>query len=565
MGKRRRTPQRARRTSVLLGSAAVVTVCGAGFGGWALLSEDRIDVAAQARPVDTSPPEATEVRATSRAFLRAWAAGEAGAAAALTDAPATARPLLSGYRTQAHLGEVRLRPGAARGTTVPFEVRAKVSYGGTSKPFSYGSELTVVRRPGDGHPAVRWQPSVLHPALHAGDVLRTGPAGTAPVTALDRDGKELSGRVSPSLTTVLESLRARYGDKAGGTPGVSLRVVKARGGDAKNSGAAQQGTQAGGEQDSGKTLLALTPGTPGRLRTTLSARVQAVAEAQVARSAQSAVVVVRPSTGEILAVANSRPGGFNTAFSGSIAPGSTMKIVTASLLLEKDLAGYDRPHPCPKYASYGGWRFHNVEKFAIKGGTFRDSFGASCNTAFITQAKELDDAALTRQAQEVFGLGRDNWAIGVPSFDGSVPVQRDAPKAASLIGQGGVRMNPLNVASVLSTAKTGVFRQPYLVAPGVDHRSLAKADRTLSGSAQRQLRQLLTYTAVSGSGAEPMAGLGPDVGAKTGSAEVDHQDKPNGWFTAWRGDLAAAAVVQQGGRGGESAGPIVRSLLLAGS
>jgi hypothetical protein len=62
-----------------------------------------------------------------------------------------------------------------------------------------------------------------------------------------------------------------------------------------------------------------------------------------------------------------------------------------------------------------------------------------------------------------------------------------------------------------------------------------------------------------------MSGLGPDYGAKTGSAEVDGQKQPNGWFTAWKGDLASAGVVQQGGHGSESAGPIVAALLKAGS
>ena len=39
---------------------------------------------------------------------------------------------------------------------------------------------------------------------------------------------------------------------------------------------------------------------------------------------------------------------------------------------------------------------------------------------------------------------------------------------ASLIGQGGVRMNPLNMASVSATVKSGTFHQPYLVSPDVD-------------------------------------------------------------------------------------------------
>jgi cell division protein FtsI/penicillin-binding protein 2 len=153
----------------------------------------------------------------------------------------------------------------------------------------------------------------------------------------------------------------------------------------------------------------------------------------------------------------------------------------------------------------------------------------------------------------------------VPTFDGSVPVQSAAQMAASLIGQGGVRMNPLNMASVAATVTSGTFHQPYLVAPSVDHRKLATASRTMSAKTLAQLRELMRYTAAYGTAAEAMSGLGPDYGAKTGSAEVDNQEKPNGWFTAYRGDLAGAGVVQAGGHGGDTAGPIVAALLGLGA
>jgi cell division protein FtsI/penicillin-binding protein 2 len=161
----------------------------------------------------------------------------------------------------------------------------------------------------------------------------------------------------------------------------------------------------------------------------------------------------------------------------------------------------------------------------------------------------------------VFGLGRNDWQVGVPTFDGSVPVQSAAPMGASLIGQGGVRMNPLNMASVSATVQSGVFRQPYLVSPEVDGRKLATASRTLSAGTLAQLRELMSYTAAYGTAAEAMAGVSGQTGAKTGSAEVDGQKKPNGWFTAYRGDLAAAGVVQKAGHGGSTAGPIVAALL----
>ncbi|MFD4835707.1 penicillin-binding transpeptidase domain-containing protein [Streptomyces uncialis] len=567
MGKRRRGERPSARP-VLLGGTIAVVVAGAGLTAWALSGDGGSGGAAGGgKPeIPKGPPSAVEVSRTAEGFLTAWRGGDVEAAAALTDDAAAARAALTGFRKDAKAGAPVLTPGTEAGATLPFTVRTTVTGGGNSRPLSYGSELTVVRRASDGKVLVGWKPSVVHPELKAGDRLVTGDAGTPPIKALDRSGGELTAKKYPSLVGVLDALRERYGDKAGGKPGVELRIVRAAPDkDAKGPKDAADATGTAGskaaEKVPDKTLLTLAEGTPGTVRTTIDAGAQSAAEKETAKRKRASVVLLKPSSGEILAVANSRPEGFNTAFQGSLAPGSTMKIVSAALLLEKDLAKSDKKHPCPKYSSYGGWKFQNLEKFQIKNGTFRASFASSCNTAFISQSKKLKDDDLTKLAQDVFGLGRDNWSIGVPSFDGSVPVQQDASKAASLIGQGGVRANPLNMASIAATAKTGTFKQPYLVAPDVDDRTLARTPRAMDGDAQRQLRDLLQYTATSGSAAEAMAGLGADIGAKTGSAEVDGQKKPNGWFTAWRGDVAAAAVVQEGGRGGKSAGPLVAKLL----
>ncbi|MFF3512029.1 penicillin-binding transpeptidase domain-containing protein [Streptomyces sp. NPDC002573] len=557
MGNRRRVAERNtnNRPLVIGGLIAAVGVVGA-VGGYSLLSggaaaDDGKASAAHHKTVKTGPLSASEVRTAATAFLTAWQHGDVAKAAAATDDSAGAAPVLTGYGKDAHITGVTLTPGTASGASVPFSVKATVSYQGRSKPLAYETKLTVVRRTEDGAPRVRWQPSVVHPDLAEGDRLVTGEAGTPPIRALDRDGGELTEAKYPSLGTVLDGLREKYGKQAGGKAGIELRIVRK---------AAAKGTQ----KTPDKTLLTLSEGTPGTVRTTLNPALEALAEQQVAHKNQASVVVMRPSTGEVLAVANSGHG-FNVAFQGSLAPGSTMKIVTSTLLFEKGLAKPDKPHPCPKYVTYGGWKFQNDDKFEIKNGTFKASFAASCNTAFISQATKLKNDDLTQVAQQIYGLGMNNWAIGVPTFDGAVPVQSQAQMAASLIGQGGVRMNPLNMASVISTAKTGVFHQPYLVSPSVDHRTTAKATRTMSASTQAQLKEVLQYTAAAGTAAKAMAGLGPDYGAKTGSAEVDGQKKPNGWFTAWKGDLAAAGVVQAGGHGGDTAGPIVAALLRAGS
>lgn len=531
-----------------------VVVGGAGFGAYALFgggaaADDGTRASDRKPEVKTGPLSPAEVTTTARAFLTAWQSGKADRAASATDDPAAARPLLTGYTKDAHIKDVTLTPGTRAGDKVPFTVKATVAYKGTEKPLAYDSALTVVRRTSDGKPLVDWHAAVVHPDLRDGDTLVTGAAGTPPVKALDRDGGELTTKKYASIGPVLDGLREKYGKEAGGKAGVELRVVRGKAAKAKDL--------------SDKTLLELSEGTPGTVKTTLDPALQAAAEQQVAKKARSSVVLLRVSTGEILAAANASPG-FNTAFQGSLAPGSTMKVVTSSLLIEKGLASPDKKHPCPKYFTYGHWKFQNDDKFEIKNGTFKASFARSCNTAFISQAPKLKNDDLTKQAQQVFGLGMNNWAIGVPSFDGAVPVQSAAQMGASLIGQGGVRMNPLNMASVSATVKSGTFHQPYLVSPQVDGRRLAKASRTMSAGTLSQLRELMSYTAAYGTAAEAMAGVGGDVGAKTGSAEVDGQKKPNGWFTAYRGDLAAAGVVQQGGHGGSTAGPIVAALLKRG-
>ncbi|MEU6079044.1 penicillin-binding transpeptidase domain-containing protein [Streptomyces sp. NPDC047108] len=551
--------------AAVIGGVFAAMVGAAGFGAYALIGGDDdssggLDLGAVGdKPsIETGPPSAAEVRTTAREFLGAWESGNASDAASLTDSRGDAKAALTGYRKDARIERVTLEPRAATGRTVPFDVSAVISYRGQRATWTYDSALTVTRQKTTGRAVVDWKPSVVHPGLREGDSLKTGEADAPPIKAVDRDGAELKEKEHPGLHGVLAALRERYGDKAGGKAGVELWIARAK--DAKDKGEGGAG-EAGKRPD--ETLKVLSKGTPGTLRTTLDSGLQASAEKAVAGHGKAAMVALKASTGEILAVANSPASGFNTALQGSYAPGSTMKVITSSLLLEKGLAGYDKPHPCPKYSTYGGWKFQNDDKFEIKHGTFAQSFARSCNTAFISQAKKLDDGDLTRQAREVFGIGL-NWQTGVPTFDGSVPVQSQAQMAASLIGQGGVRMNPLNMASVAATVRTGSFHQPFLVAPSVDDRQVAKASRALSPAAADQLRSLMRLTATAGTAAEAMAGVGGDIGAKTGSAEVDGQKEANGWFTAYRGDLAASAVVPGGGHGGESAGPLVAQLLRQG-
>lgn len=500
--------------------------------------------------VPTGPLSAKEVQTTSRQFLTAWQSGDAAKAAGLTDDPEKCKSALAALGKQARFSKVTLTPSAPAGDKVPYTVAAQIDYKGIKAAYSYRTSATVQRAKATGKPQIAWKPTMMHPGLAKGDELRTGEAEAPPIKAVDRKGTELTPEAHPALAGVLDSLRDKYGDKTDGKPGVELFIHRA-----KSAKPADQLPE--------KTLKVLSKGTPGTLKTTLDAGMQSAAERAVKGKKSASVAAVKPSTGEILALANSPEKGFNLATQGSLAPGSTMKIVTAAMLMDKGMTSPGKSHPCPKYVTVGGWKFQNLDKSEIKNGTFAQSFAASCNNAFISQAKDLSDDDLTKEARDVFGIGL-NWQTGIPTFDGAVPVQSDAQMAASLIGQGGVRMNPLNVATLAATVRAGSFHQPYIVSPELDHRTLAKAPRTMKPSTLSGLKSLMKLTATSGTAAQAMSGVSGDVGAKTGSAEVDGQKKPNAWFTAYRNDLAAAAVVPASGHGGSNAGPVVRALLTSG-
>ncbi len=525
-----------------------VMVGGAGYGAYNVvtaLNGSSGGVGGPA-PVKTGPPSASEVKEASTKFFAAWEKGEAAEAASYTNDAEAAEQLLTAYGGTAHIGEVHITPGARSGDSVPFSVKATVSYGGKTEPLAYRSTLTVVRGVTTGRALVDWQPSVVQPDLKQGDTLVTGEATVPPIEAVDRNGVVLTGDKYPSLGPILDALRERYGDTAGGKPGIELSIERAD----RNQPA--------------KTLLTLAKGTPGKLRTTLSATVQAAAERAVEQYAESSVVAVKPSTGEVLAVANHRDDGFDAAFEGRLAPGSTMKIISAATLIDNGITTMNGPAPCPDTAVWQSETFHNLTGLvADEKATLADSFMRSCNTAFVKYADSVKVDSLTREAEDRFGLGQNNWKTGIVSFDGSVPASGGPDTAANLIGQGQVQMNPLNMASVTATAITGTFRQPYLVSPRLDDRRLATA-KGLSSGTVAQLRAMMRLTATQGTAAPVMAGLSGDIGAKTGSAEVDGQGKSNSWFTGYRGDIAAAAMTQEGGHGVDAAGPIVAAVLRTG-
>jgi len=356
------------------------------------------------------------------------------------------------------------------------------------------------------------------------------------------------GRVQGGDEVGLSGLQARYDEQLAGTPDVEVRAV--------------------GDGTAARTL-ATWPGTAGQpLRLTLDPGLQEKAERILSavggeRSPDSAIVAVRPSTGDILVAANGPGnGGQNVATYGRAAPGSTFKIVSSLALLRAGLKP-DDVVDCPATVDVNGKRFKNYDDYPsarLGRVTYRTAIANSCNTAVIGQRDRLKDGDLA-DAAAALGVGVDH-DLGFPAYFGQVPPPAgETEKAADLIGQGKVLASPLAMATVAASVAAGHAVVPHLV-DGVA--PTASPDRPLTAAEAQQLRGLMRAVVTEGSG-RFLAGLG-DVGAKTGTAEYG-DPRPDGtlpthvWMIATRGDLAVAVYVEAGESGSTTAGPLLRSFL----
>lgn len=347
----------------------------------------------------------------------------------------------------------------------------------------------------------------------------------------------------------LSGLQRSFQRELSGTPGATIVLTDADGDDLE--------------------VLDELPPEPGEaLRTTLDVTVQQAADAALAPlSRPSSLVALRPSTGAVLAVANGPDGGGeNLAFVGRYPPGSTFKVVTGAALLDAGRTPRTRV-TCPRRATVGGRAFRNADHAAGGRTTLRGAMAASCNTAFVQLAGDLDDTALA-DAAAAFGF-EAFWQPGIHAFTGHVPPPRDAAEqAADAIGQGRVLASPLAMASVVAAIADGTWHTPVVLP---DHASTAEEVPRLPAEVLADLRGMLRAVVTDGTGRALADAPGGPVIAKTGTAEHGSADPPSShaWVVAAQGDLAVAVVVEDGGSGGAVAAPVaarfLRRLAAAGS
>jgi cell division protein FtsI/penicillin-binding protein 2 len=355
------------------------------------------------------------------------------------------------------------------------------------------------------------------------------------------------GQVKAGDTVGLSGLSQRYDRQLRGTPAVTVEAVPV------GDGAEPRELFAG----------AAVAGKP--LRTTIDADLQGSADAILADvDPASAIVAIRPSTGEIVALASGPGGGgADTAASARQAPGSTFKLVSALALLRSGLTPATKV-PCSRTLTVDGRRFTNYSDYpstAIGDIPLRTAIANSCNTAMIAERDKAPQEALAAAAAAL-GLGPD-LDLGYPAFLGSVPDQAEGTeRAASMIGQGRIEASPLAMAVVAASIGAGQRVTPTLLAD-TPTKPAAEAASPLTAAEATQLQELFRGVVTDGSGAFLADLPGGPVSAKTGTAEygTDTPPKTHAWMVATQGDLAVAVFVADGESGSRTAGPLLEEFL----
>jgi len=522
-------------------------------------------------------------RRLAASFTAAWERGDYAAMhALLSDAARDEVSLRRFSRAYTRAAEVATltgvraaRPREGGDDEVEIDVSAATRIFGTIT----GRVVLGVQERADGTPGVMWRPEHVFPGLRGGERLRretrmppraaiqsrdgaTIAEGEARLSGLGPLAAEVAGRIGPAPPERAEELRRRgvpaetpvgltgleraFDERLAGTPGGTLRA--------------------------GSRMLASSEPRPGgAVRTTIDPEVQEAAVTALA-GRFGGIAVMRPSDGEVLALAG-------IAYSAPQPPGSTFKIVTLAGLLDAGLVERSERFPVQTSTTLEGVELENANGEAC-GGSLRASFAESCNSVFAPLGARLGAERLVATAEK-FGFNEEPGLAGAArsTIPAAAEVGDDLAVGSTAIGQGKVLATPLLMADVASAIAQGGRRpRPTLLkgAGGV-------AGRATTPETARFIARAMRSVVTDGTGAGA-AVPGVRVAGKTGTAELRDtvDDAPplpgqplqeeditdtDAWFTAFaplREPKVAVCVLLVGqGAGGATAAPAAQTVIQA--
>ncbi|MGC5013415.1 penicillin-binding transpeptidase domain-containing protein [Streptosporangium sp. DT93] len=475
---------------------------------------------APATPTPATPTPQDGPEWVARSYLTAWQAGDHAAMAALVaDPPADFADRHRGFDADLRISSLSLTAGEL---SEPGAEKAELSFNGVREITDLGrwpftSVLRLERRAGTWK--VLWAPETMHPSLKDGGSLKLRRKEIRTPDTLTREGRPFPR----------ESRAGDYFTGLGETA-VELKLL---------------------EEPSGTVLKASPRREASGTRTTVSLPVQAAAARALDGVGQpAAIVALDIQTGQVRAVADALGG--KKAFNGLYPPGSTFKVVTAAALLRSGLVP-DSQVPCPaSYTIPNGRTFtdsDNVDHGAVP---LTMAFALSCNTTFAQQAHDrLRDDRLRAEAADRFGF-REKPGLSACRIR---PYGNLDELGSDAIGQNSVQASPLCMAEVAAAAASGVWRPAILAEQaGPDEPQPVPLDDGVASALRTMMEAVVTQ------GTAAQAGLPAGTAGKTGTAEVQGATD-HAWFVGYRGSLAFAVFVENGGAGGQVAAPIAARFL----
>ncbi len=265
------------------------------------------------------------------------------------------------------------------------------------------------------------------------------------------------------------------------------------------------------------------------------------------KAANVAIVVMDPTNGKILAIADKSTSVKNTALHSGFPAASIFKLVTSAAALDQGLI-----EPLSTIRYRGGtytlerWNYKPDARKDSRFMTAAEALGRSCNAVFGRIGLQLLSPPELRKYANAFGFNTDLGSdFLMPTSAAYIPAD-DYELSRTSAGFGEVTLSPIHAASLMSgIANGGLLPRPHIIDEVItaDGRALYKArreylKRLASPQTLRDLLKMMEYTTTIGTSRKEfmkknqMVLKNVSVAAKTGTLSGTNPKGLNNWFVA---------------------------------
>lgn len=326
-------------------------------------------------------------------------------------------------------------------------------------------------------------------------------------------------------------------------------------------------------------LTVISPEMGKNLVLTIDSDIQTLAEKALGDRV-GAAVVLKPSTGEILAMvsypyfdsnlfssenssqeyakmvnAANNPL-LNRAINAAYPPASTFKVIMSAAMLAEQSMPAEKKVECTGFIRYGDRTFRC--HIGVPGHGYMDlknALAQSCNVYYWTLGRDYIGIDMIASYAQEFGLGR-SLNIDLPSHSaGFIPTAQwkerryhekwlGGDTLSAAIGQGYTTVTPLHMANAIAmVVNEGIIYKPHLlkeirepasgdviseIKPEVLHQS------NISQSVWRTVKDAMRHTVTNGTVQFPLKNKVVKIAGKSGTAEVaQYKNQWHSWFVAY--------------------------------